>query len=291
MIMNNNNNFITLVGIVCIVLFTIITNSIFIVDQRHQALVLQFGEIVKVVKEPGFHFKTPLVQEVLKMDKRILHVPAEDKEVIARDKKRLVVNAFAKYKIVDPQKFYQTVKDEHGLSARINNILDSSLRQVIGSVTLPTLLKGDRIEVMRHIMDILKEQSTGFGIDIVDVRILRADLPEANSKATYERMITDRKQDAAKIRAEGKEKANFIKAQADKESKIIVAEAEKKANIMRGQGDGQAAKIYADMYNQDTEFFSFYRSMQAYKNSFDQSNTSVVISSGSKFMKYFGNEG
>lgn len=278
---------ITLISI-GLALFLLI-NALFVVEQRQQALVLQFGEVVRVIKEPGLKFKVPFIQKVSLFDSRILNLSADEKEVIAKDQKRLIVTAFAKYKITNPLKFYQTVRDENGVRTRLNSILDSSLRQVLGEVPLATLLTGERSAIMKSIQQLVSTQAASFGVDVIDVRIMRADLPKENSDAIYRRMQTEREKEAKQFRAEGAEEAQRIKARADKETKVLLAESQQQAQIIRGEGDAISSKIFADAFSQDAEFFNFYRSLQAYRTTMQKGNTSFVLSPSSPFLHYFNN--
>ncbi len=270
-----------------VILVLLLLNSFFVLEQRQQALVVQFGEVKKVIKTPGLKFKMPIIQDVVIFDNRILDLNADPRELIAADQKRLIVDAFAKYQIVDPLKFYQTVRDEIGVRNRLNSILDSSLRQVLGSVPLNTLLTSERVRIMRNITNIVDMQTSSFGIKVVDVRIMRADLPKENSEAIYRRMQTEREKEAKQLRAQGEERAQGIRSRAEKDRVIIIAEARKKSQIMRGEGDGEAAKIFADAFNRDPEFSNFYRSMQAYRETLKKDDTTILLSPDKGFLKYF----
>ena len=270
-------------GIVTLLALT----SVFIVEQRQQALVLQFGEVTRVIKEPGLKFKVPFIQKVSLFDNRVLNLTADEKEVIAKDQKRLIVTSFAKYRITNPLKFYQTVRDEAGVRTRLNSILDSSLRQILGEVPLATLLTGERSAIMQNIQQLVNTPSADFGIDVMDVHIMRADLPKENSDAIYRRMQTEREKEAKQFRAEGAEEAQRIKSRADKETKILLAESQLKAQITRGEGDSISSKIFADAFNQDPEFFGFYRSMQAYRATLKKGDTTMVLSPDSEFLHFF----
>jgi len=265
----------------------IFTSTMFTVDQREQVLITEFGKPVRVIKEPGINFKLPMIQEAIFFDKRIIDLGIKDQEVIASDQKRLIINAFAKYRITDPLKFYTTARSMAGLSSKINGILDSSLRQVIGEVKLSELLTENRSDIMSKISSTVSEQAVIFGIEIVDVRIMRADLPKENSDAIFARMQTEREKEAREIRANGAEIAAKIRAQADKERTIILANAKKDSNLTRGAGEAKANKIYARSYNVDPEFADFYRSMEAYKVALTEEKTRIVISPTSEFFKYF----
>lgn len=270
-------------GIISIIFFS----TVFTVGQTEQALILQFGDPVRIIKKPGIKFKVPLTQNVVFFEKRIIDLDLPEQEVISLDQKRLIINAFVKYRIVDALKFYTTVNNNYGLANKLSGILDSSLRQVVGEVNLSELLTENRGEVMKQIKDAVSQSSEIFGIEIVDVRIMRADLPQENSKAIFARMQTDREKEAREIRANGAEIADKIRAQADKEKTIILAQAKKNSDIVRGNGEAKATKIYGEAYGRDPEFFDFYRSMNAYKESMKVENTKVIVSPNSEFFKYF----
>ncbi len=271
------------------VFLILLTSTVFTVDQRQQALVLQFGEPKRLIQTPGLKYKVPFLQNVIYFDKRILDLGIQEQEVIASDQKRLIIDAYAKYKIIDPLKFYTTVRNQYGLDSKLGAILDSSLRQVIGEVTLSELLTDNRVKVMNKIKYVVSKESLIFGVEIIDVRIMRADLPNENSEAIFARMQTELEKEAREIRAKGAEEADKIKAEADKQKTIILAEAKKKANILKGAGDSEAAKIYANSYGRDPEFADFYRSMNAYKEAFQTDKTKMIISPDGEFFKYFGN--
>lgn len=270
------------------IIFIVLASSIFVVDQRQQALILQFGEAIKVVKTPGLKFKTPFVQNVILLDKRIIDLGISDQEVISSDQKRLIIDAYTKYRIVDPLKFYTTVRTPAGCENKLSAILDSSLRKIIGGFPMVKLLSEERNLIMSKIQESVSEETKIFGIEIVDVRIVRGDLPKENSEAIFTRMQTEREKEAKEIRAKGGEEAEMIKAQADKEKTVLLAEANKKSNIIRGNGDGEAARIFANAALRDPEFFDFYLSMQAYKSALKGDNTTMVISPNSEFFKFFG---
>jgi membrane protease subunit HflC len=265
----------------------VVSSSVFIVQQRQQALVFQFGEVVRTIKEPGLSFKIPMIQAVDFFDLRLLNFVAEEKEVISSDQKRLIVSAFAKYKVENPLEFYKSVQNEAGARSKLNAILESSMRQVIGMYPLSALLSNQRIEIMQAIKKDFASEAKRFGIEIVDVRILRADLPKANSQAINERLQAYYEKQAREFRAEGAEESQRIKAGAEKDQRVILAEAQNIAQITRGQGDAEAAKISADAYSKDPDFFEFYKSMQVYKNSFTKEDTRMLLSPDSKFFKFF----
>ena len=268
----------------------IFSGSMFTLDQRQQVLILQFGEPIRTVNEPGIKFKLPFLQEALFFDKRVIDLDISDQEVIAADQKRLIINAFAKYRITNPEKFYTTVRNTYGLSSKLSGILDSSLRQVIGEVTLSALLTEDRCNVMTKIKEAVSRESLIFGVEIVDVRVMRADLPPENSNAIFARMQTEREKEAREIRANGAEIAKKTRAEADKKKTILIAEAKKTADLTRGDGEAKAARIYATSYGKDAEFADFYRSLAAYEKAFEGSNTKMVLSSESEFFRYFGSK-
>ena len=267
----------------------LLSSTFFTVEQRQQVLVLQFGEPKRVIDSPGIKLKLPFLQNTIFFDKRIIDLAIAEQEVIASDQKRLIINAFTKYQIIDPLKFYTTVNNFNGLENKLSAILDSSLRQVIGEVTLNELLTADCVNIMTKIKNVVSKESEIFGVKIVDVRIMRADLPKENSEAIFARMQTEREKEAREIRAKGAEEAQKIRAEADKEKTIIVAEAKKNADLTRGNGEAQSTKIYADAYGKDPEFADFYRSMNAYETSLKGDRTKMVISPDSEFFKYFGN--
>lgn len=267
----------------------LLASSIFTLDQRQQALILQFGEPIRVIKTPGIKFKMPFLQNAVIFDKRIIDLGISEQEVIASDQKRLIINAFAKYQIIDPLKFYTTVATQQGLANKLSGIIDSSLRQVIGEASLIELLTENRTDIMADIKEAVSKSSEIFGIKIVDVRIMRADLPQENSDAIFARMQTEREKEAREIRAKGAEEADRIRAEADKQRTIILAEAKKTADLTRGEGDATSIKIYADSYGKDPEFAEFYRSMSAYRESLKNDKTKMVISPDNEFFRYMNN--
>ena len=263
-------------------------SAAFVIDQREQGLVLQFGEPKRVIRTAGLFFKLPFIQQVVRFDKRLLDYDNVPEEVIASDQKRLVVDAFARYHIVDPLKFYQTVGTELALRPRLGSVINSTLRQVLGTVPLQEVVSEKRSDLMLQIRDIVRLESAGFGIRVEDVRIKRADLPDANSEAIYRRMQTERQQEAAELRAKGAEQAQKIRAEANRQKVVIVAEAERDSQILRGAGEGEMNRIFADAFGRDPEFFAFYRSMQAYQEALTGDDTTMVLSPDSDFFRYFG---
>ena len=262
--------------------------SIFIVKEINQAIVLQFGDPKKIILKPGINFKLPFIQNVVYLDKRILNLDTPPEEVIASDQKRLIVDAFARFQIVDPLKFYISVGNERVARSRLSTIINSRIRNVLGQQELQTLLSQDRTKQMALIQEGVNNEAENFGIKIVDVRIKRADLPQANSDAIYRRMQTEREREAKEFRAKGAEMAVTITSTADKEVTVILADAEKKSQIMKGEGDGKRNKIFADAFGQDPQFFAFYRAMQAYEKALIGGETSLILSPDSEFFKFFG---
>ena len=274
---------------IIIVIAATIFFSIFIVKEVNQAIVLQFGDPKRILLKPGLNFKIPFIQNVVFLDKRILNLDAPPAEVIASDQKRLIVDAFARFKIVDPLKFYISVGNERVARSRLSTIINSRIRSVLGTQRLQTLLSEERTKQMALIQDGVNNEAAKFGIEIVDVRIKRADLPPANSDAIYRRMQTEREREAKEFRAKGAEMAITITSTADKEVTVILADAEKQSQILKGEGDGQRNKIFADAFGQDPEFFAFYRTMQAYETALIGGETSLILSPDSEFFKFFGN--
>lgn len=264
----------------------LIFSSLFSVDQRQSAVVFQFGEAVRTIEAPGLNIKIPFIQNVEFFDKRLLDVEVEAKELTAADGKRVIVDAYAKFQINNPVMFYKTVHDYQGVKIRLTRNLESSMRKVIGKISLSSLLSQERSNVMLNILNQVDGEAKSFGIDVVDVRILRADLPKENSAAIYRRMQTAREKEATQIRAEGQEESVRIRSKADKESKIILAIAYRDAQIIKGDGDEKAAKIYNSAYSVDPEFYKFYRSLLVYKNSLKKEDTNFVISPDAEVLKY-----
>ena len=262
--------------------------SLFTVKEINQAIVLQFGDPKKVIAEPGLQVKIPFIQNVVYLDRRILSLDPAPEEVIASDQKRLIVDAYARFKIVDPLKFYISVGDERVARSRLATIINSRLRSVLGKQSLATLLSEDRTKQMAIIQEGVNAEAEKFGITIIDVRIKRADLPQANSEAIYKRMQTEREREAKEFRAKGAEMAVTITSTADKEVTVLLANAKKQSEIMKGEGDGQRNKIFANAFGKDPEFFSFYRAMQAYEKALIGGDTSLILSPDSDFFKFFG---
>jgi membrane protease subunit HflC len=273
-----------------VVLLIVGSSSVFTVDQREQALVLQFGKPIRLVTEPGLNFKLPLMQNVIFYPKQILYLEPSAEEVNAADQKRLVVDSYARYRIVDPLQFNQSVGTEAVANTRLASIVNSTLRRIIGNVQLASVVSDKRAEVMRDVRDDVNRQAKAFGIDVIDVRIRRADLPSENSQAIYERMKTERQREAAQFRAEGEREAQKIRAGADRQRVEIVADAQRQAQIFRGEGDAESIRIYADAFGRDPEFYAFYRSLEAYRSALANSDTTLVLSPDSEFFRFFGSE-
>lgn len=268
--------------------FFLLSSVVFVVDQRSYAVIFQFGEAVRVIDTPGLKVKLPFIQKHEYYDKRLLAVDVEAKELTASDGKRIIVDAFARFKIVDPVMFYKTVNNYQNVKIRVNKLLESSMRKVIGKVPLITLLSSERSSIMLQIRDIVNSEAASFGITISDVRIMHADLPKENSAAIYQRMQTDRQKEAMQIRAEGQEESAKIRSSADKEVKILISDSYMLAETIKGEGDALAARLYNDSYGKDPEFYKFYRSLVAYKAALH--DASFIIDPESGFLKYLGFE-
>jgi membrane protease subunit HflC len=305
-------NLLIKLGIAAVVGFILLTSIFFIVPQTQQALVLQFGEITRVVKSPGLHAKLPFVQNVMLFDKRILEFEAQPAEFITRNREvgvdeRVVIDAFVRYRIIDPVQFYQSVKNEQNLNSRLNSIVLSSMRRVLADHSLSDLLSKERGDIMQQIKTdvnaqvsaapgaVARESSEdgpshnvqGFGAEVVDLRIVRADLPNDISQSTYERMRKNFTKEAQLFRAEGDEKATQVRATAERQRTEILAAARKTSETTRGEGDASATKIYADAYSRDPEFFKFYRAMQAYRAVLKPDDTTIVMSPEDSFLNEF----
>ncbi|HIJ93050.1 MAG TPA: protease modulator HflC [Rhodospirillaceae bacterium] len=282
-----NKTSLAVIGLVVVALGVIVFGAVFTVHQAEQTLVLQFGNPVRVVRDPGIHFKIPFIQNVVAFDKRVLDFDAKAEEVPTSDQKQLVVDAFARYRIENPLKFYQTVNNERGMQIRLGNLINANLRAVFGEVSLATLLTAERGKLIRNIADRVKLQGTAFGINVLDVRLKRVDLPEANSQAIFRRMQTQREQEARKIRAEGQKDAKRIRADADKQRTIIQANAQKKGDILRGQGEAKAQNTYNAAYGQDRDFFDFWVSMNALSEGLPGESTRYIGPPDGDFFRFF----
>jgi membrane protease subunit HflC len=261
--------------------------SLFTVYQTQQAIVVRLGEPVRVVTEPGLNFKIPLIDSVIPVDKRILDLENPSQEVIASDQKRLVVDAFARYRIQDALRFYQTVNSVAGANSQLSILLNAALRRVLGESTLTHVVRDERAALMARVRDQLDREARNYGIQVVDVRIRRADLPEQNSQAVYQRMQTERQREAAEFRAQGAQKSQEIRSKADRDVTVIVAEATSKGEQVRGEGDAERNRIFAEAFGQDPDFFAFYRSMQAYEAGMRSNDTRMVLQPDSEFFRYF----
>lgn len=285
-----------------------VLNSLFIVSQTERALVLEFGKAIRVENEPGLKFKVPFIQNVVFFDNRLIDFNAEPKEINASDQKRVIIDAFVRYRITDPLRFYQTVQNETVMRDRLNSILESSLKKEVGSYPLSALLSPTRNVIMDSILRDVNRQATGriredekdqvagvalevakeggFGIEVEDVRIKRADLPQTNSNAIYARMQTDRQREARELRAQGEEASQRIRARAERERTEIISEAQRKAEVIRGEADAIATKTYAQAFNRDKEFYDFYRTLQAYRVTLNGNDTTMVLSPDNEFLRY-----
>jgi modulator of FtsH protease HflC len=277
------------IAVLVLVLIIVGYGSLFTVYQTRQAIVVRLGQPVNVITEPGLHFKVPLIDNVILIDKRILDLENPAQEVIASDQKRLVVDAFARYKIQNPLMFYQTVGSIEGANSRLSTMLNSALRRVLGESTFTHLVRDERSALMGRIREQLDREAKAFGIDVVDVRIRRADLPEQNSQAVYDRMKTERLREATEIRGTGNELAQRIRARADRDVTVLVADATARAEQLRGEGDAERNRIFAEAYSRDPDFFAFYRSMQAYEAGLRHNDTRMVLKPDTEFFRFFTN--
>ena len=264
-------------------------SSLFTVSETQQVLLVRLGEPVRVVTTPGLNFKVPFIDTVISIDKRILDLENPAQEVIASDQKRLVVDAFARYRIKDALRFYQTLGSIQAANIQLTTLLNAAMRRVLGEVTFITVVRDDRDALMSKIRTQLDRETTSYGISVVDVRIRRADLPEQNSQAVYQRMQTERQREAAEFRAQGGQKAQEIRSRADREATVIIADANSQAEQVRGEGDGERNRLFAEAYGKDVDFFAFYRSMTAYENSMKSNDTRFLLRPDSEFFRYFAN--
>ena len=277
-----------IIGAAVVVGLTLISESVFVVAQTEQAIVLQFGEPMREIKTPGLKFKVPFIQKVVVYDNRLLNLDPPAQEVVLNDKKRLDVDSFTRYRIINPLKFYQTVRTEIQARSKLEEIVNSSVRKVLGRITLQELLSQKRTQIMADISKAVKVDAEQIGVSVADVRIRRADLPVEVLQAINARMKTERERDAKEFRATGQQEAQKIRAAAEKEQAVIIADAEKQAQIIRGEGDKQAIEIWNKAAGVDTMFFAFYRSLEAYKNALGgKSGTSMVLSPDNEFFDYF----
>ncbi|HEX5213676.1 MAG TPA: protease modulator HflC [Pseudolabrys sp.] len=277
-------------GVIAVLAFAaliIVYSSLFTVYQTQQALVVRLGQPVSVVGTPGLHVKVPFIDSVIDIDRRILDLEAPAQEVIASDQKRLVVDAFARYRIQEPLRFYQTLGSIQGANSQLAILLNSALRRVLGEVTFTHVVRDQRAELMSRIRELVDHEATSYGIQVVDVRIRRADLPEQNSQAVYQRMQTERQREAAEFRAQGGQRAQEIRSRADREVTVLVADATSKSEQIRGEGDATRNQIFADAFNKDPDFFAFYRSMQAYEAGLKANDTRFLLQPDSSFFRFF----
>jgi modulator of FtsH protease HflC len=283
-----NSRLIAVIAGAAVVVLIVIYSSFFVVTQIEEALVLRFGKPIRVVDQSGLHMKLPW-EDVVDYDKRILDYEPPAEQVIASDQKQLVVDTYARFRITDPLLFYQSSGSEAVAQTRMSSIITGALRRIIGGIELQAVISQRRAEIMQQIKDEVNAQMKGYGIDVIDVRIKRADLPEQNSQAIYDRMKAERQREAAGYRAEGQRQAQSIRADADKQRIEILADAQKQGQILRGQGDAEAIKITADAYGRDEAFFTYYRSLEAYRNALTGQGTTLVLSPESAFFKYLEN--
>ena len=286
-----NERIIKILAPVVLVLGFLLYSTLFTVNEIQQAIILQFGDPKRVILKAGLNYKIPFVQNVVLLDRRILNLDAPSEEMIASDQKRLIVDAFARFKIKDPLKFYISVGNERVARSRLSTIINARIRGVLGKEELAALVSKDRSRLMDKITKDVNGEAEKLGIEIIDVRIKRADLPAANSEAIYRRMQTERLREAKEFRAEGAEIAQTIRSTADKEVTIILAEANKKSEILKGEGVARRNKIFADAFGRDPNFFSFYRAMQSYEKSLIGGQTSLILSPDSEFFRFFGKSG
>lgn len=271
-----------------LVALVVAMSTLFTVHQTEQVLITQFGEPRRVITEPGLHYKVPFVQSVISFDRRLLDYDAPGEEVILGDQRRLIVDSFTRYRIVNPLEFYQTVGAlEQGIRARLSSIVSSTLRNVLGNEPLLSVLSADRARVMGEIQHQVNEASRAFGIEVVDVRIRRADLPEENTQAILSRMQSERERVAREARAEGAEVAQRVRAGAERERTVLLAEAQAQADVLRGEGEQEAIRIFAEAFQRDPQFFQFWRTMQAYRDTFSEGETRLLLSPDSEFFRFF----
>jgi membrane protease subunit HflC len=281
------NKLLAVLGVVVIAIGILASSALFIVQQTQQAIVLRFGKPQNTVQDPGLNFKFPFIEEVIFYDKRVLDLDPPTERVILADQKRLDVDSYARFRIIDPLLFYQTTRLVSGVPGKLSPIINSSLRRVLGNNTLLDILSTGRATIMVDIQKAVNDAVKRFGMEIVEVRVRRADYPDETRSNIENRMKSERDREAKEFRAEGFELAEGIRADADKQKVVILAEAQKEAETLRGKGDGLAIQIYADAFGQDPDFFAFYRSMQAYRKALSSSDTTMVLSPTSDFFKYF----
>ncbi|WP_300297105.1 protease modulator HflC [Ferrovibrio sp.] len=282
-----NRSLLTIIVIVLVAAGFLVKASLFTVHQAQQALVVQFGDPRRVISEPGLNVKIPLIQDVVYFDKRILGLDAQPEEILTTDQRRLVVDSFVRYRITNPLLFYQTVRNELGLRGRLAPSVANAFRGAFGKLDAATIISGDRPSAMQQVTNTLQEDSRRLGIELVDVRIKRADFPDTIGQAIFRRMQTERQREANEQRATGFELAEKIRAEAERQRTILLADARRRSEILRGEGDAERTKIFAEAANKDPEFYGFYRSLQAYTKALQQSDTTMVLSPDSEFFRYF----
>jgi len=284
-----NRSLLTIIVIVVVAAGFLLRGALFTVHQAQQALVVQFGDPRRVITEPGLHVKIPLIQDVVYFDKRILGLDAQPEEILTADQRRLVVDSFVRYRIVNPLLFYQTVRNELGLRGRLAPSVANAFRGAFGRLEAATVISGDRPSAMQQVTTTLQEDSRRLGIELVDVRIKRADFPDTISQAIFRRMQTERQREANEQRATGFELAEKIRSEAERQRTVLIADARRRSEILRGEGDAERTKIFAEAANKDPEFYNFYRSLQAYSKVMQPGDTTMVLSPDSDFFRYFEN--
>jgi membrane protease subunit HflC len=274
-------------AVLALAVIVVLWSSMFTVYQTQQALVVRLGNPIRTVPQPGLHVKAPFIDSVIKVDRRILDLESPPQEVIASDQKRLVVDAFARYRIKNALQFYQTLGSIPSANSQLSILLNSGLRRVLGEASFIQVVRDERADLMSRILKLMDQEAKAYGIEVVDVRIRRADLPEQNSQAVYQRMQTERQRQAAEFRAQGKQRAQEIRSRADREVTVLVAEAQSNGDKIRGEGDAKRNEIFANAFNKDPDFFAFYRSMQAYETGLKQSDTRFLLKPDSSFFRFF----
>jgi membrane protease subunit HflC len=275
------------IGLIVIIAGITLLSSLFTVSQAEQALVLRFGASRGVIKDPGLHMKVPFIEDVVRYDARVIDLDPPAEPIYLADQKRIVVDTFTRYRIEDPLRFYEAVRNEESARGRLREIVNATLRRVMGTVMLPAILSEERRVIMAEIQRQVQGEARNLGIQIVDVRLRRADLPEETSQAIFDRMKSEREREAREIRAQGQERALQIRSRADRERTVIIAEAQRTAQISRGEGDEVANRVLGEAYGQNPQFFALYRSLQAYRTALGDNNTSLVLSPDSEFFRYF----
>ncbi len=278
----------TLIIVAAVVVLIAAFSSVYRLFETQQAIVVQFGNPIRTVQDAGLHFKLPW-ESVTYLDRRILPLDTPVQEVITSDQKRVIVDAFARFRVTDPLRVYQTVRDENGAANRLETTVNSVLRRVLGSAAFTAILSEERLRLLEQIRVAVNEEASELGISVIDVRIRRADLPEANSEAIFKRMRAEREREAREARAQGAELAQRIRSRADRERTVLLAEAQRESETTRGDGDALAIKTFAEAFNRDPEFYAFYRSMQAYREALAKEDTTLILSPKSEFFRYFEN--